>query len=71
MYVTIVTIIIPFILLVILAGIVAAIVVLLKVIKRYFKNSKLAEERLKLENREIDAIKRRLEKIEGVLEEVE
>ncbi|MDE1376467.1 hypothetical protein, partial [Bacillus licheniformis] len=53
------------------ALVIAGIVALTKVVKRYLRNGKLAEEKLRLENEEIKDIKQRLEKIEAILKDVE
>lgn len=59
------TILIPIYHLVTAALVVAGIVALTKVVKRYLRNGKLAEEKFKLENEEIKEIKQRLYKIEA------
>lgn len=46
-------------------------VFLIKVIKRYLKNGKLAEQKFKLENEEIKEIKERLKKIEVLLKDID
>ena len=53
------------------ALVIAGIVALAKVVKRYLRNGKLAEEKLRLENEEIKDIKQRLDKIEAILKDVE
>ncbi|UOY88133.1 hypothetical protein [Bacillus glycinifermentans] len=63
--VDIITILIPIYYLVTAALVVAGIVALTKVVKRYLRNGKLAEEKFKLENEEIKEIKQRLYKIEA------
>ena len=63
-YVEVFTAILPFILLAIVAIIVIAIVVLIKMIKAYLKNSRISEEKLKMEQVEIQNIKERLDRIE-------
>ncbi|MCY7793542.1 hypothetical protein [Bacillus haynesii] len=69
--VDIITILIPVYYFVMAALVIAGIVALTKVVKRYLRNSKLAEEKLRLENEEIKDIKQRLEKIEAILKDVE
>lgn len=69
--VDIITILIPVYYFVMTALVIAGIVALTKVVKRYLRNGKLAEEKLRLENEEIKDIKQRLEKIEAILKDVE
>ncbi|MGR3205580.1 hypothetical protein ACSYGW_04205 [Bacillus glycinifermentans] len=69
--VDIITILIPIYYVVTAALVVAGIVALTKVVKRYLRNGKLAEEKFKLESEEIKEIKQRLYKIEALLKDVE
>lgn len=65
--VDIITILIPIYYLVMAAIVIVGLVALTKVVKRYLRNGKLAEEKFKLENEEIKDIKQRLDKIEAIL----
>lgn len=68
--VEIITILIPIYYLSIGILVILGIILLIKVIKRYFKNSELAEQKFKLENEEIKEIKERLNKIEALLKDI-
>ncbi|KKB74130.1 MULTISPECIES: hypothetical protein [Bacillus] len=69
--VDIITILIPIYYAVMAALVIVGIVALTKVVKRYLRNGKLAEEKFKLESEEIKEIKQRLDKIEALLKDVE
>ena len=66
-FVEVFTAILPFILLATLFIIVIAIVGLIKMMKAYLKNSRISEEKLRLEQVEIQNIKERLDRIEKKL----
>jgi hypothetical protein len=51
--------------------VILGLVFLIKVIKRYLKNGKLAEQTFKLENEEIKVINERLNKIEALLKDID
>lgn len=70
-FVDIITILIPLYYLAWAILIIVAIVALSKVIRRYLKNGRLAEEKYKLENEEINKIKQRLTKMENISKDVE
>ena len=69
--VDIITILIPIYYLTIFILAIIGIVVLIKVIRRYLKNGKLAEQQFKRENEEIKEIKDRLNKIENLLKDID
>lgn len=69
LFVEVFTTVLPFILLAILAAIIITIVFIVKIIKRYLANGKIAEQKLKMEQTDIQEIKQRLDRMEKIIRE--
>ncbi|AYV73924.1 hypothetical protein M1D49_05895 [Bacillus sp. PK3-056] len=71
MSVNMITILIPIYYALILILLILGIIILAKIIRTYFKNSKLTELKFKVESEDIKEIKERLNKIENILKDID
>ncbi|WP_332650414.1 hypothetical protein [Lysinibacillus sp. 54212] len=55
----------------IISVIIVAFVYIVRIVNRYLANAKIAEQKLKMEETDLQEIKQRLERIEKILSEVE
>ena len=69
-YIEIFTTVLPFVLLGLLVVIIVVIIYVVKLANRYLANGKLAEQKFKREETDIQEIKNRLDRIEKILNEV-